>query len=124
MIVISETEERTTRTPAATMAGLAAPSRGGSEVSTWRVRIADRASTPVHVITKEQVWMPVSGAFEVTAGDTTERFHVGQAAVIAAGEVRKVTAVGGDAEALVAMAVGGKARMPGSDADIALPWAE
>ncbi|MBM7809839.1 hypothetical protein JOE68_000704 [Saccharothrix algeriensis] len=34
-----------------------------------------------------------------------------------------VTAVG-DAEALVAMAVGGRARMSGSDNEIPLPWAE
>ncbi|MFJ2734111.1 cupin domain-containing protein [Streptomyces sp. NPDC087317] len=124
MYVVSETEQRTTRTPAGSVFGLAGPSRGSSEVSTWRVKLGADSATPVHVIDREQVWMPLSGEFLVEADGRTERAGAGQAVVVPAGVVRQLKAVGGPAEALVAMAVGGKAMLPGSADRIPLPWAE
>ncbi|MFD4607270.1 cupin domain-containing protein [Streptomyces sp. NPDC058440] len=124
MYVVSETEQRTTRTPAGSVFGLAGPSQGSSEVSTWRVELGADSATPVHVIDREQVWMPLSGEFLVEADGRTERAGAGQAVVVPAGVVRQVKAVGGPAEALVAMAVGGKAMLPGSADRIPLPWAE
>lgn len=50
MYVISESEQRTTRTPAGVMHGLAAPGQGGAELSTWGVELGADAATPVHVI--------------------------------------------------------------------------
>ncbi|MFE9659082.1 cupin domain-containing protein [Streptomyces sp. NPDC005955] len=122
--VVSESRQRTTVTPAGSMFGLAGPSQGGSELSTWRVALDADASTPVHAIDREQVWMPLSGRFEVEAEGGVERAGVGQALVLPAGAVRKVTAVGGAAEALVAMVAGGRAVVPGRDDGIPLPWAE
>ncbi|GAA2334700.1 hypothetical protein SVIO_027760 [Streptomyces violaceusniger] len=124
MRVISESEQRTTKTPAGAMFGLAGPSQGSAEVSTWRVEIGSEMSTPVHIIDREQVWMPVSGEFEVEVAGETERIKAGQAVVLPAGVVRQVKAVGSAAEAFVAMAVGGKAMMPDSENKIPLPWAE
>ncbi|WP_171113722.1 MULTISPECIES: cupin domain-containing protein [Streptomyces] len=124
MNVVSESEQRTTKTPAGSMYGLAAPSQGSAEVSTWRVELPADSSTPVHIIDREQVWMPLSGAFEVEVEGRIEQAKAGQAVIVPAGAVRRLKAVGGPAEALVAMAVGGKAMMPGSDDKIPLPWAE
>ncbi|MEW1550084.1 cupin domain-containing protein [Streptomyces tsukubensis] len=124
MNVVSESEQRTTKTPAASMFGLAAPSQGSAEVSTWRVEMAADSVTPVHIIDREQVWMPLSGEFEVEVEGQVGRAKAGQAVVVPAGAVRKLKAVGGSAEALVAMAVGGKAMIPGSEDRIPLPWAE
>ncbi|MEU3098018.1 cupin domain-containing protein [Streptomyces sp. NPDC006967] len=124
MYVVSESEQRTTTTPAGAMFGLAGPSQGSAEVSTWRVELGADASTPVHIIDREQVWMPLSGEFEVEVDGKTEQVKAGQALVLSAGAVRQLKAVGGPAEALVAMVVGGKAMMPGSDNKIPLPWAE
>ncbi|CAL9489741.1 cupin [Streptomyces sp. DH-12] len=124
MNVVSESEQRTTKTPAGSMFGLAAPSQGSAEVSTWRVELGADAVTPVHIIDREQVWMPLSGEFEVEVEGKTEQAKAGQAVIIPAGAVRQLKAVGGPAEALVAMAVGGKAMMPGSEDKIPLPWAE
>ncbi|WP_243761818.1 cupin domain-containing protein [Streptomyces sp. YIM 98790] len=122
--VVGETERRTTRTPAAAMFGLAAPSQGSAEVSTWRVEINAGAATPVHIIDREQVWMPLSGEFEVVVDDRSGRVGAGQAVILPAGAVRRLAAVGGPAAALVAMAVGGRARMPGGEETVPLPWAE
>ncbi|WP_445528775.1 cupin domain-containing protein [Streptomyces cyslabdanicus] len=124
MQVISESEQRTTRTPAGSVFGLAGPSQGSSEVSTWRVELGADSATPVHVIDREQVWMPLSGEFLVEVDGVTGRAGVGQAVVVPADVVRRLKAVGGPAEALVAMVVGGKAMMPGSEEKIPLPWAE
>ncbi|PAZ17607.1 cupin [Streptomyces sp. SA15] len=124
MYVVSESEQRTTTTPAGSMFGLAGPSQGSAEVSTWRVELSADASTPVHIIDREQVWMPLSGEFEVEVDGKTEQVKAGQALILSAGAVRQLKAVGGPAEALVAMVVGGKAMMPGSDNKIPLPWAE
>ncbi|MGX1672580.1 cupin domain-containing protein [Streptomyces sp. NPDC055400] len=124
MYVISESEQRTTTTPAGSMSGLAGPSQGSAEVSTWRVRLGADASTPVHIIDREQVWMPLSGEFEVEVDGKTEQVKAGQALILSAGAVRQLKAFGGPAEALVAMVVRGKAMMPGSDNKIPLPWAE
>ncbi|MGW5124223.1 cupin domain-containing protein [Streptomyces sp. NPDC004069] len=124
MQVISESEQRTTRTPAGSVFGLAGPSQGSSEVSTWRVELGADSATPVHVIDREQVWMPLSGEFLVEVDGVTGRAGAGQAVVVPAGVVRQLKAVGGPAQALVAMGVGGKAMMPGSEEKIPLPWAE
>ncbi|MCC3653406.1 cupin domain-containing protein [Streptomyces sp. S07_1.15] len=124
MHVVSESEQRTTTTPAGSMYGLAGPSQGSAEVSTWRVELGADASTPVHVIDREQVWMPLSGVFEAEVDGRTEEVGAGQALILPAGAVRRLKAVGGSAEALVAMAVDGRAMLPGSDKRIPLPWAE
>ncbi|GII90110.1 cupin domain-containing protein [Sinosporangium siamense] len=124
MYVVSETEQRTTRTPAADVFALAAPSQGSVEIATWRVEIGAGSATPVHSIDREQVWMPLSGVFEVLVGDRAERVGAGQAAILPAGAVRRVVAVGGAAEALVAMGVGGTAAVPGGESGIPLPWAQ
>ena len=109
MYVVGESEQRTTRTPTGSMFALAGPSQGGAEISTWRVEIGADSSTPVHIIDKEQVWMLVSGELEAVVDGVTEQVKAGQAVILPAGKVRQLKAVGGPAEALVAMAVGGKA---------------
>ncbi|MBL1112975.1 cupin domain-containing protein [Streptomyces sp. 110] len=106
------------------MFGLAGPSQGSAEVSTWRVRLDADMATPVHIIDREQVWMAVSGEFEVVANGETEQVKAGQAVILPAGAVRRLKAVGSPAEAFVAMGVGGKAMVPGSEDKIPLPWAD
>ncbi|HEX5496859.1 MAG TPA: cupin domain-containing protein [Mycobacteriales bacterium] len=124
MLVVSETESRTTRTPAATMAGLAAPSQGSAALSSWRVQMEAEVPSPVHVIDREQIWMTVSGTFAFTVDGETGKAEPGQAVIVPAGATRQFHAVGGSAEALVCMPVGGRATMPGSDDQHPLPWAE
>lgn len=124
MHVVNETEARTITTPAGTMVGLAGPSQGSVELSTWRVLMQEGVSSPVHSIDREQVWMPTSGAFEFTIDDETSKVSTGQAVVVPAGATRQFHAVGGPTEALVCMRVGGRATPAGSDTSVPLPWAE
>ncbi|MFR9798369.1 cupin domain-containing protein [Streptomyces sp. MS06] len=124
MQVVSESEQRTTVTPAGSMFGLAAPSQGSTEVSTWRVELGADSATPVHIIDREQIWTLLSGEFEVEVEGRTRHAEAGQAIIVPGGAVRRLKTVGGPAQALVAMVVGGKAMMPGSEDKIPLPWAE
>lgn len=121
MLVISETEERTTTTPNAAMASLATPSAGSTELASWRVRMADGASGPEHVIDREQVWMPVAGSMTVTVDGETGTVGTGQAVVLPAGVPRQVSATDGPVEALVCMPAGGQVTSPGETRDV--PWA-
>ena len=126
MRVITETTERTIETPTAVMAGLAAPSQGTSELSTWRVRMTPGSNSPVHVIDREQVWMPLRGAFEFTIDGETAVVGEREALAVPSGATRQFR-VGGagtsEAEAIVCMAAGGQATLPGSDDRQPLPWA-
>ena len=126
MRVITETTERTIETPTAVMAGLAAPSQGTAELSTWRVRMTPGSNSPVHIIDREQVWMPLHGAFEFTVDGETAVVGAGEALAVPGGATRQFR-VGGagtsEAEAIVCMAAGGQATVPGSDARQPLPWA-
>jgi quercetin dioxygenase-like cupin family protein len=118
------TKARTTSTPNADLASFATPSLGSTELSTWRVTMQADAKGPVHIIDREQVWMPLSGSLAFTVNDETTVVSDGQAVILPAGEVRQVTVVDGPAEAIVCMPIGGYASAPGSDDRHPLPWAE
>lgn len=124
MYVVSESEARTTRTPNAVVTTLAAPSQGSGELSSWRVSMEPGAEGPVHMIDREQVWMPVAGSFAFTVNGDTALVGAGQAAIVPAGVIRQVRVAEGPAEALVCMAVGGQVTVPGSDERRPLPWAQ
>ncbi|MFE2561699.1 hypothetical protein ACFXGT_37975 [Streptomyces sp. NPDC059352] len=59
----------------------------------------------MHIIDREQVWMPLSGEFEIEVEGATGRANAGQVIIVSADGVRRLKTVGGPAEALVAMAV-------------------
>lgn len=123
MQVIAETEERTITTPTAVMVGLAAPSQGSTELSTWRIRMNPDSDSPVHIIDREQVWMPVNGTFEFTVDGETVKVGAGKALVVPGGSTRQFRVSWEAAEAIVCMPAGGQAGVPGSDAKQPLPWA-
>jgi quercetin dioxygenase-like cupin family protein len=124
MWVTTETDERTTTTAGGAMSALATPSVGSTELSTWRVRMHADVTGPVHAIDREQVWMPVSGTFEITIDGVAETMSPGQAAILPAGVERLIRTVDGPAEALVCMTPGGMARVPGAGSAVPLPWAQ
>ncbi|MBO0831499.1 MAG: cupin domain-containing protein [Actinobacteria bacterium] len=123
MRVITETEDRTITTPVAVMAGLAAPSQGSSEISTWRVRMNADSTSPVHVIDREQIWMPVSGTFEFSVDGETVKVGDGEAIIVPGGSTREFRVGPEAAAAIVCMPAGGQVAVPGSDAKQPIPWA-
>lgn len=121
--VISPSDETVTVSPNATMTGLAAPSRGSAELSTWTVEMAAGATGPEHTISREQVWTVTAGSLEVTCDGRTEKVAAGQTVVLPPDLVRRVHAPEA-AEAHVAMRADAHATVPGTEGTRTLPWAE
>lgn len=126
MPLITQSPDRTVTSPVGAVAALAGPSQGSNEVATWRLNAVADVDSPVHEIDRDQIWMPVSGSFEFELGTdaSIERVDAGQALLVPAGVARRFRARGGPAEALVAMAVGGTAAVPGKPDRSPLPWAQ
>ncbi|WP_030693413.1 VOC family protein [Streptomyces globisporus] len=121
-IVITPAPDHVTVSPNATMTGLAAPSRGSTELSTWTVTMDAGATGPEHSISREQVWTVTAGALEVTCGGRTEKVTAGQTLILPAGRLRRIHAPE-RAEAHVSMRSDGVASVPGTEDTRELPWA-
>jgi quercetin dioxygenase-like cupin family protein len=94
------------------------------ELSTWLVRMNEGAQGPLHAIDREQVWMTTSGRLSVEVDGVTHHAVAGEAAVLPAGVMRRVSTVDGPAEAIVCMVAGGAASTPENPGPIPLPWAQ
>jgi mannose-6-phosphate isomerase-like protein (cupin superfamily) len=123
MNVINPSEDRTFRTVSVVVHGLAAPSQGSEQVAAWKVSVIDGGVSPVHVIDKDQVWVPITGTFDFTIDGETERISAGQAVVVPAGSVRQFRSTGEPLEALVAMQAGALVSIPGTEGAKPVPWA-
>lgn len=122
MVVITPSTDHVTSSPNATMAGLAAPSRGSTELSTWTVTMDAGATGPEHSISREQVWTVTAGALEVTCRGRTEKVAAGQTLILPPGRLRRIHAPE-QAEAHVSMPADGVASVPGTEGTRELPWA-
>ncbi|MER5637867.1 VOC family protein [Kitasatospora sp. NPDC002227] len=121
--VIDADPAHVTVSPNARMTGLAAPSRGSAELSTWTAEMAAGQAGPEHVVSREQVWTVTAGSLQLHWGGRSETVTAGQTMVIPAGLARKITAPE-DFRAHIAMRVDGMASAPGGDAARTIPWAE
>jgi quercetin dioxygenase-like cupin family protein/predicted enzyme related to lactoylglutathione lyase len=120
--VIVPSPDDVTVSPNATMTGLAAPSRGSAELSTWAVVMEAGATGPEHSVDREQVWTVTAGALAVTCDGRTEQVPAGHTFILPPGLVRRVHAPQ-HAEAHVSMRADGVASIPGTEGTRELPWA-
>ncbi|MCX5377772.1 cupin domain-containing protein [Streptomyces sp. NBC_00091] len=121
--MISPSPENITVTPNATMTGLAAPSRGSSELSTWHVSMPAGITGPEHSVSREQVWTLTAGSLEVTCEGRTEQVAAGQTFVLPPDVLRHVRSAEAF-EAYVAMRADGVVSVPGTEGTRVLPWAQ
>ncbi|WP_309144450.1 cupin domain-containing protein [Streptomyces sp. BR123] len=122
MHVITPAAGNVTETPNARMTGLAAPSRGSTEISTWAVAMEAGRTGPEHSVSREQVWTVTAGSLEITCGGRTETVVAGQTLVLPPDRIRRVHAPQA-AEAHVAMRTDGVVCVPGAEGARSLPWA-
>ncbi|MFC9814478.1 cupin domain-containing protein [Streptomyces virginiae] len=120
--MITVSPEHVTTTPNATMTGLAAPSRGSSELSTWQVDMPAGATGPEHSVSREQVWTLTAGSLEVAFEGRTEKVAAGQTMVLPADAARRIHATE-TFRAHVAMRADGVVSVPGEEEPRILPWA-
>lgn len=122
MRVITASPDHVTATPNAVMTGLAAPSRGSAELSTWHVAMTAGSTGPEHSVDREQVWTVVAGSLEVTSAGRTEKVAEGRTLVLPPDALRQIHAPE-SFEAYVAMRADGVATVPGEEGTRVLPWA-
>ena len=109
--------------PGIEFTGLASPSRGSSEVCTWRLSIAaGLQSDAAHTVDRDEVFMVVAGAVQISPGGQTLR--AGDAVVVPAGQPIQIVNPGDErAEVYVAIRAGFTPTMADGTAVATPPWA-
>lgn len=109
--------------PGLVFTGLASPSRGSSELCTWRLEIEPGFASPdAHVLDRDEIFMVMAGAIRLAPDD--ESVGSGDAAVVPAGTPIQVSNVGdGPAEVIVAIASGFRATAADGAEIGTPPWA-
>jgi mannose-6-phosphate isomerase-like protein (cupin superfamily) len=103
--------------------GLAAPSRGARESAVWRVRLAAGTTPVTHRLTREEVFVALSGTARVTLDGETFDFPGGAALIVPADtDFALSNAIEEPFEAVVVLPVGGMAQV-GDAAPFTPPWA-
>lgn len=123
MSVIRASEEFTHELPHARFKSLATPSRGSCETAVWRVSIAPGGEGAVHQLTREEVFVVLSGRARVRIGEEVSEAGEGDAIVVPPNtDFALSSATQRPLEALCCLPVGGRARMGGQV--FTPPWAE
>jgi len=123
MTVIRAAEAPQFALPGVAFAGLAAPSRGSSDLCTWRLTVEGAFESPEpHTLDRDEVFMVVAGAIKLTpTGDT---IAAGDAAIAPAGSpIQLVNAGDTAAEVIVAIPAGFTAKAADGSVIGTPPWA-
>jgi quercetin dioxygenase-like cupin family protein len=108
--------------PGITFVGLAAPSRGASETSVWRLAIAPGTTGTEHSVDREEIFIALRGVATVTLAGEPHQLAAGDAMIVPANTPFSLGNTGTEPfEAVAALPVGGKAAMPGGE-PFAPPW--
>ncbi len=109
--------------PNAIFTGLASPSRGARETAVWRVKLAPGATPMVHQVTREEVFVAISGTAQATVAGKPIELSAGSALIVPPDTDFSLANAGPEPfEAVALLPVGGMARMAG-DAPFTPPWA-
>lgn len=107
----------------ASFIGLAAPSRGSTENSAWRLILKPGVDAPPHALDREEIFIALSGSMQVTMNDETLTVTAGDALIVPAHQQFAMANPHPEPfEAIVVLPVGGQGLIPGQPPVIA-PWA-
>jgi quercetin dioxygenase-like cupin family protein len=124
MPVIPAATAPTFTMPGLAVTGLAAPSRGATETSIWRLTLAPGAPGSEHTIDREEVFVVLAGRAVATIDGDQHHLRPGDALVVPPHRPFSLANPHGEPfEAVAALPVGGRARMPGGQPFVP-PWAE
>jgi len=123
MPVIQAPPAFTHELPHARFWSLATPSRGSNETSVWRVQLSASAETAPHRLTREEVFVVLSGVVRVVLAGQSSEARQGDAIVVPTETDFALSCVGEQAELLCCLPVGGQARF-GEGPLFTPPWAE
>ena len=103
---------------------LATPANGTRENSIWKVCFAPGATSAPHSVTREEIFIVLSGELSVDCEGRTQSAKSGDAIVIPPNAPFSLTVLGpGSAELMCCLPVGGQARLADGQL-ITPPWAQ
>lgn len=109
--------------PGMTATGLAAPSRGSVENSAWRFTLDAGTPGHEHSVSREEIFIVLSGRAEVAMEGSTRVLNPGDALIVPAHTPFRLSAPGAEPfEAVAVLPVGAFAHSPGAE-PIVPPWA-
>jgi mannose-6-phosphate isomerase-like protein (cupin superfamily) len=104
--------------------GLTAPSRGATELCTWRLEIAPGALSDPHRLNREETFIPLQGSFSVVLDGEETELRVGDACAVPAHSLLQVANHGNEvARALVCISAGFSATYEDGREIGTPPWA-
>ncbi len=105
--------------------GYAAPSRGATEISLWRIEMAAGSSSPLHEMDVEEVFLAVRGEAVAAVGGVESTVGVGDCLVLPARTPFTLTAGPEEPfQAVACMRAGGRATLVPSGESFLPPWAQ
>ena len=107
-----------------TITGYAAPSRGATAVSLWRIELAPTSSSPLHQMDVEEVFLCLEGQAVAVVDNVETTVGAGDCLILPAATPFTLTA-GTDEpfRAVACMTAGGRATMLPNGATFVPPWA-
>lgn len=123
MKLVRKSQAPTFQLPGLTVTGLASPRRGASETCVWLISIAPGTPGFPHTVTREEIFVALSGAAVVTVDGEDQKLEPGDAVIVPAHRTFSLANPGGEPfQAMVTFPVGGQA-VTGEGA-FTPPWAE
>jgi quercetin dioxygenase-like cupin family protein len=110
--------------PGLAVTGLAAPSRGATETSVWRLTLASGAAGSEHTLDREEIFVVLAGRAVATIDGDEHHLRPGDALVVPPHRPFSLANPHGESfEAVAALPVGGRVHIPGSHPFVP-PWAK
>lgn len=123
MPIIKAADAPTFELPATVFTGLAAPSRGSTENSVWRVSLGPTEGGAAHSLDREEIFVMLAGNAVVTMDGVPHALAAGDALIVPAHTVISLANPGPEqAELVCVFPVGGKATLAESGDTITPPW--
>jgi quercetin dioxygenase-like cupin family protein len=109
--------------PGVTFTGLASPARGASDNAVWKVSLAPGGVGTTHQLTREEIFVCLSGGASIRLGDEVLILSPGDALIVPPHTDFGLDNPGDTPfEAVVVFPIGGQAILPGQPA-FTPPWA-
>lgn len=110
--------------PGTRFTALVAPSTGSREICLWRVEIAPGTPATPHEVTREEIFLILSGQASVQIGEETVAAGTGAAVIVPANTRFAIANAGETALTMLAcLPVGGQAKLPQGE-PFTPPWAQ
>lgn len=124
MPVLQAPERPTHERPGAKFTALSTPTRGAVDTSVWTVELAPGTPATPHQVTREEVFVVLSGKATVRLAGVEASASPGDAIVVPANTPFEISARGSEPlRALCCLPVGGQARLPDGQT-FTPPWAQ